>query len=126
MRQVALECRVRINQRADRRKENEVKNEQEPQGVETAAYGPSALNAGLGVFMPRELTAENGAKAALMGMFSMDITVICSDCHSNGPQPGCDVCGGDYYHAERRTVDWTTIKNIYRAAVKHFHPSPNA
>lgn len=57
------------------------------------------------ILMPRSLTAENGAKAALMGEFKIDVEIVYED-------------GSD----ETIVVDvpWTTIKAIYAAAVKHF------
>ena len=57
------------------------------------------------ILMPRALTAENGAKAALMGEFKIDVEIA-------------------YEDGEEETivvdVPWTTIKAIYAAAVKHF------
>ena len=57
------------------------------------------------ILMPRALTAENGAKAALMGEFKIDVEIT-------------------YEDGEEETivvdVPWTTIKAIYAAAVKHF------
>ncbi len=55
------------------------------------------------ILMPNELTAENGAKAALIGEFS--------EKYERG--------NGWVTHVD---VSWTTIKEIYKAAVKHFHP----
>lgn len=53
------------------------------------------------VRVPRELTAENGAKAALMGEFFETIT---------------DSRGNRIPTA----ISWTTIKAIYKAAIDHF------
>jgi len=57
------------------------------------------------VKMPRTLTAENGAKAALIGEFSF--------CRDAVDEDGNEI-------AERIDVPWTTIKTIYSAAVDHF------
>lgn len=57
------------------------------------------------ILMPRSLTAENGAKAALMGEFKIDIEIVYED---------------DSDETIVVDVPWTTIKAIYAAAVKHF------
>ncbi len=68
------------------------------------------------VMMPRELTAENGAKAALMGEFSIQFPIKCC---CDGEDGDCEVCGGSGEYTQTVNVPWTTIKEIYRAAVKH-------
>lgn len=68
------------------------------------------------VMMPRELTAENGAKAALIGEFSINFPMKCC-CH--GEDEGCDVCEGMGEYMQPVNVPWVTIKEIYAAAVKH-------
>lgn len=67
------------------------------------------------VIMPRELTAENGAKAAMLGEFSIDFPMTCC-CH--GEQDDCEVCGGSGEYMQPVNVPWTTIKEIYASAVK--------
>lgn len=57
------------------------------------------------VFMPMELTAENGAKAALAGEFSELIELT---------NPGEPV-------TINHVIKWSTIKAIYAKAVEHFH-----
>lgn len=57
------------------------------------------------ILMPRSLTAENGAKAALMGEFKIDVEIVYED---------------DSDETIVVDVPWTTIKAIYAAAVKHF------
>lgn len=76
------------------------------------------------VAMPCALTAENGAKAALMGEFKLGDLTPCRNCDDEGLVGGdvCNVCGGRTLIDNRPTVDWTTIKAIYAAAVKLFHP----
>lgn len=67
------------------------------------------------VMMPRELTAENGAKAALIGEFSIDFPMRCC---CEGDDDDCEVCGGTGEYKRQINVPWTTIKEIYAAAVK--------
>lgn len=76
------------------------------------------------VAMPRALTAENGAKAALIGEFKIDNTFQCEACDDDGMVDGevCPDCEGRGHVGDVVTVDWTTIKAIYAAAVKLFHP----
>lgn len=67
------------------------------------------------VLMPRKLTAGNGAKAALMGEF---VIMVPLRCHCEEGED-CDVCGGVGEYMHPVNVPWTTIKEIYAAAVKH-------
>lgn len=74
------------------------------------------------VLMPRALTAENGAKAALMGEFAFPVTMTCTDCYWSDQEFGktdhdCEVCGGEIEYQQPQDVPWTTIKKIYAAAV---------
>jgi hypothetical protein len=68
------------------------------------------------VSVPRELTAENGAKAALLGEFSTASTQHCPECDGDG----CEDCSGQGYFQYEVLIDWTNIKAIFRAAIKHF------
>lgn len=70
------------------------------------------------VMMPRSLTAENDAKAAMSGEFHEDIELICTACAYDEPQDDCEVCGGETRYTQRISVSWTTIKEIYAKAVK--------
>lgn len=70
----------------------------------------------LTVIMPRELTAENGAKAAMIGEFSVDVPMFC-DC--GGEDASCEVCSGSGEYVQSINIPWTVIKQIYKAAVKH-------
>lgn len=68
------------------------------------------------VEVPRELTAENGAKAALMGEFSVTSIHQCPDCIGDD----CEDCGGEGAYRFHAPVSWPTIKDIYKAAIAHF------
>lgn len=72
------------------------------------------------VLMPRELTAENGAKYLLNGEFSVDVEVpcTCGDRDLND-DPSCAECNDSGYIIIPQTIPWTTIKEIYAKAVKH-------
>ncbi|MCQ2034438.1 hypothetical protein [Stutzerimonas kunmingensis] len=70
------------------------------------------------VLMPKTLTAENGAKAALIGEFTIRHEVTCSGCAYDEADDDCEVCGGEIEYTERVTVPWDVIKDIYAAAVK--------
>lgn len=71
------------------------------------------------VMLPSTLTAENGAKAALMGEFYEEVEMMCSACNYDIPQEDCEVCGGEVTWTQRAPVSWTTIKGIYAKAVEH-------
>jgi len=64
---------------------------------------------GIGVVMPRSLTAENGAKALLMGEF-----FEVHECRYY------DEDGELVEYTEKVPVSWTTIKEIYAKIVSHY------
>jgi hypothetical protein len=68
------------------------------------------------VLMPAQLTAENGAKGALSGEFTIAHESTCSACDEDDED--CDVCGGEGQYVTHVTVPWDSIKDIYAAAVK--------
>lgn len=73
------------------------------------------------VELPRKLTAENGAKAALIGEFfeEIEILVECPDQDDDD----CEEfdCDGTHHTIRQRVpVSWSTIKDIWKAAVDHF------
>lgn len=70
------------------------------------------------VMMPRELTAENGAKAILSGEFYEEVEYSCPECSPDDADPNCDVCHGKFNCIQRIQVSWTTIKAIYKKAVE--------
>lgn len=76
------------------------------------------------VMMPRELTAENGAKELFIGEFFSEIVQECPDCEGEGwedEESGeeCYTCQGGGNVTVKVPVSWTTIKEIYRKAVEH-------
>ena len=67
--------------------------------------------------MPTKLTAENGAKAALMGEFSVPLPEYCVYCSGQG----CGACKGKGEVIRRIHVPWTTIKEVYaKASVQEY------
>jgi len=69
--------------------------------------------------MPRRLTAENGAKALLLGEFKLEVTRECPEClELDEPAEGCEICDGGGEYAQRHTIPWDKIKFIYSEAVK--------
>ena len=72
------------------------------------------------VLMPRALTAENGAKALLLGEFTIEVDEprYCEcgeqDCEE------CEVTQMEFLEPKFKVmVPWTTIKEIYAKAVEH-------
>jgi hypothetical protein len=74
------------------------------------------------VMMPRALTAENGAKALLIGEFTEDVKEECVFCENGIDEDGelCKKCHGDGYTLNQVGISWTTIKAIYAKCVEHF------
>lgn len=70
--------------------------------------------------MPLSLTAENGAKNALNGEFHTIEHIGCVACGGDGidGDDECDNCDGSGDVVVQAPVSWTTIKDIYKAAVK--------
>lgn len=74
------------------------------------------------VMMPRELTAENGAKGFLTGEFFEELEIDCPDCNAESgieDDKVCETCNDDGALTQRIPVSWTTIKAIYAKAVEH-------
>ncbi len=63
----------------------------------------------IGVVMPRSLTAENGAKALLIGEFFEE-----HECSYY------DADGELVEYTEKVPVSWNTIKEIYKKVVAHY------
>ncbi len=69
--------------------------------------------------MPRRLTAENGAKALLLGEFTLKVTMDCSECcELEEPSEGCEICDGEGEYGQKHTIPWDQIKFIYSKAVE--------
>ncbi len=69
--------------------------------------------------MPKQLTAENGAKALLLGEFKLEVTQECTECRElDEPVEGCEICDGEGEYGQRHTIPWDMIKFIYSEAVK--------
>ncbi|GLO24429.1 hypothetical protein [Pseudomonas putida] len=76
--------------------------------------------------MPRRLTAENGAKALMLGEFKLEVTRECPEClELDEPAEGCEICDGEGEYAQRHTIPWDQIKFIYSEAVKGLALKPN-
>jgi len=68
--------------------------------------------------MPRQLTAENGAKALLLGEFKLLVTKECHECcELEEPTEGCSICDGEGEYGQKHTIPWDQIKFIYSKAV---------
>ena len=82
------------------------------------------------IFMPKDLTAENGAKALLIGEFYEEFSQQCGECHGDGViltdpdgeegdvEAECGGCFGSGERVVRVPVSWITIKAIYKMAVE--------
>ena len=69
------------------------------------------------VLMPKELTAENGAKGLLMGEFFEVVRLECPHCDEEGEDCGC--CEGEAAYTYRIPISWPTIKEIYSMCVSN-------
>ena len=68
--------------------------------------------------MPRQLTAENGAKSLLLGEFKLLVTMECPECcELEEPTEGCSICDGEGEYGQKHTIPWDQIKFIYSKAV---------
>lgn len=77
--------------------------------------------------MPNRLTAENGAKALLLGEFKLEVTRECPEClELEEPLEGCEICDGEGEYGQRHTIPWDQIKFIYSEAVKGLALRPQA
>lgn len=71
--------------------------------------------------MPRKLTAENGAKAALSGDFTEHKFINCPECFGDDE---CESCDGSGRIKVEVTVSWSTIKAIWEKGADHFAAAP--
>jgi hypothetical protein len=72
------------------------------------------------VRLPRRLSAENGAKALLLGEFAEREWVDCPECAEKGASPDCESCKGKGSVPLDVPISWTTIEAIYNKIVEHF------
>lgn len=70
------------------------------------------------ISLPKELTAENGAKYLLSGEFSESEEIMCPECLGNWDETGCG-CNEGVVLIDV-PVSWSVIKDIYRCIVKHY------
>jgi len=72
-----------------------------------------------GVWVPKKLTAENGAKKALYGEFEETVVMDCDGCEGAGHihDKICDVCQGAGQYSIFLPVSWTNIKAIWEKAI---------
>lgn len=76
--------------------------------------------------MPRRLTAENGAKALLLGEFKLEVTQECPECRElDEPIEGCEICDGEGEYGQSHMIPWNKIKFIYSEAVKGLAIQPS-
>jgi hypothetical protein len=76
--------------------------------------------------MPTRLTAENGAKALLLGEFKLEVTSECPECRDlEEPSEGCEICDGEGEYGQQHMIPWDQIKFIYSEAVKGLAKKPN-
>ena len=69
--------------------------------------------------MPRRLTAENGAKALLLGEFKVHATQECRECAElDEPDEHCEICDGEGEYCQHHMISWDQIKFIYSKAVE--------
>ena len=73
------------------------------------------------VVVPERLTAENGAKSALVGEFSETKFINCPECFGDGDCETCDGCGRIKISVP---VSWTNIKAIWAKGVELFAAVP--
>ena len=83
------------------------------------------------ILMPRALTAENGAKALMLGEFKDTIELQCACVEKDTVEPQCscvgceesndecEICNGDGTYLQEVTIDWSVIKSIYARAAEH-------
>lgn len=67
--------------------------------------------------LPLALTAENGAKNALIGEFKEEKSISCPECFGD---EDCETCDGSGRIHIEIPVSWTTIKAIWAKGVEHF------
>ncbi len=75
------------------------------------------------VLMPRELTAESGAKDKYIGKFYEDVLQECPYCQGSGfinDEEVCEECEGAGSYGLKVCISWTTIKEFYKRVVSDY------
>ena len=72
-----------------------------------------------GVWVPKKLTAENGAKKALYGEFEETVVMDCPDCKGAGHihEINCEECNRAGQYTIWLPVSWTNIKDIWEKGI---------
>lgn len=73
------------------------------------------------VMVQKRLTAENGAKSAMLGEFSETKVINCPECFGD---EDCEICDGSGRIEITMPVSWTNIKVIWEKGVEHFAAAP--
>ncbi|MFJ2970749.1 SAM domain-containing protein [Pseudomonas fulva] len=95
-------------------------------GLPIVPVGPLASIPDGYCLMPKRLTAENGAKALLLGEFKLEVTQECPECRElDEPVEGCEICDGEGEYGQRHIIPWDKIKYIYSEAVRGLAIQPN-
>ncbi|MDT8895443.1 hypothetical protein RSO41_12330 [Halomonas sp. I1] len=68
--------------------------------------------------VPREITAESGHKAGMIGDFHESVSMRCTECDPDDPDPDCEVCDGLVEFEGQAPVSWTTIKAVHRRVIE--------
>ncbi|WP_367237231.1 hypothetical protein VXM67_17035 [Pseudomonas sp. Rh2] len=98
---------------------DEAERDAEATGLPIVPVGPLVSIPDGYCLMPKRLTAENGAKALLLGEFKLEVTQECPECRElDEPVEGCEICDGEGEYGQRHTIPWELIKYIYSEAVK--------
>lgn len=96
-------------------------------GLPIVPVGPSVSIPDGYCLMPKRLTAENGAKALLLGEFKLEVTQECQECRElDEPVEGCEICDGEGDYGQRHIIPWDKIKYIYSEAVRGLAIQPNS
>lgn len=96
-------------------------------GLPVVPVGPSVSIPDGYCLMPKRLTAENGAKALLLGEFKLEVTRECPEClELEDSAEGCEICDGEGEYAQRHMIPWDLIKFIYSKAVTGLALQPHS
>jgi len=82
-----------------------------------ASWNDRTLPKGIAL-VPREITAETGHKAGMIGDFNESVEVMCSECCADDPDPECGECDGLFFCQQEVAISWPTLKAIHRRIVE--------